>query len=96
MTREKLTKIPIEEAKRTKKKVKRTARIQKKYIGYLRELSANEAGKLLIKNDNEGFAIRNRIKRAAKELGINVVVKKRGNAILFYKELKPKKIKRIK
>ena len=62
----------------------RRPKIKEQYMRYLQNLSRDEAFKLKLKDTKEGYAIRNRINRAAKALGVGVHVEKVGNTILFY------------
>lgn len=81
-----LIKIPIEEAKQMKKRIPREAKVLEQYKRHINALGQNEAGKFKIQNNKEGFAIRARLKRAAQALGLNLVIRKRGNEIVFWKE----------
>ena len=79
-------KVSIEEAKGIKKKYVRKAEKLNQYKGYIIDLAPNEAGKLKIEKAKKYFAIRANIKRAAKDLGLNVKIQKRENYLYFWKE----------
>ena len=82
-------KVPIEEAKQMKKKIPRVAKLVEEYKGYITALSPKEAGRIEIRDDEDGkeaFKIRARIKRAGDALRLKVVIRKRGKEIYFWKE----------
>ena len=81
-----LIKIPIEEAKGMTKKVAREAKKLEEYKRHINTLEQEEAGKLKIKDNKEGFAVRAGLKRAAQALGVKVEIRKRGNEIVFWRE----------
>lgn len=81
-----LIKIPVEEAKSMKKRVARKAEKLEQYKRHINSLAPNEAGKLKIEDDKEGFAVRAGLKRAAQALDMNIKIKKFGNEIVFWKE----------
>ena len=76
----------IEKADKRRKNIERKAEKLKQYKGYITSLTPNEVGKFKIKDDKEYFAIRANLKRAAKDLNLNVKVQKRENYIYFWKE----------
>lgn len=82
-----LTKVSIEEVPKSVPR-KRKGKVQQEYGKHIKSLKEGEAGKFRVKDDKEGFAIRNRIKRAGAALGIVVKVKKVGDEIYFWKEAK--------
>ena len=79
------TRIPLEEA-RAKEKPTASARVLDEYKKYVVAIGPKEAGRFKVADDREGQMIRTRIKRAAVALGLNVVVRKRRNETLFWKE----------
>ena len=82
----KMTKIPLAEAKQMQNKRGRKPEFSTQYIGYLTKLERDKAGKIRIRDDKEGQAIRKRIERAALKLDLDVEIRKVGNEILFWKE----------
>ena len=80
-----LEKISIIEAKKMRKKITKQAKILQEYIKYINDVSETEAGKFKVEDNVEAFRVRSRILRAARELEVDVVVKKFGLEIVFYK-----------
>ncbi len=84
-----LRKVPIEDVPQNLRR-KMRGTVTEEYEKHLLNLKDAEAGKFIIKDDKEGFAIRNRIKRAAESLKIKVKVRKVGREIYFWKLKKGK------
>ncbi len=82
-----LRKVPIEAVPQNLRRKKRGT-VTEEYQKHLLNLKDDEAGKFIIKDEKEGFAIRNRIKRAAESLKIKVKIKKVGREIYFWKPRK--------
>ena len=80
----KFGKVKLKDAKNVKKKVGRQAKILEEYKGYILAIDKAHAGKFTIENDKEGFAVRNRLKRAAEALNTDITIKKRGNEMYFW------------
>jgi len=57
--------------------------LRDKYRKVLEELAPNEAGQYKVKDNDEAFVIRARLKRASEGLDFKVKIKKRGNYITF-------------
>jgi len=83
MTR--FTRIPVEEA-RARERPTANARVLEEYKKYVIAIGPDEAGRFVVSDNREGQMIRTRIKRAATSLGLNVVVRKRHNEVLFWYE----------
>ncbi len=81
-----LSKVRIEDARSAKTSWRHKTTHLERYKQYIEELSEEEAGKLTVKNEKESFAVRNRIRRSAEALGVNVKIKKVGNDLYFWKE----------
>ena len=82
----KMRKIPIEEAKGTKKVIKRKADKLEEYKRYIKSLTPTDAGEFRIKDAKEGFAIRAGLKRAAETLNLKVKIQKRGDRLQVWLE----------
>jgi hypothetical protein len=60
------------------------ARIREEYKTYLKGLKIEEGGELGLEGDEKKITIKNRIKRAAEDLGITIVFKRSGeNSVRF-------------
>ncbi len=60
------------------------ARIREEYKGYLSQLAVGEGGELILGENERKLTARNRLNRAAKELGIRLEYKRsKGNVIRF-------------
>ena len=81
-----LVKVSIQKAQDERITRKSRGRILEQYKRHILVLNEGEAGKLNIRDDKEGFAVRKRIERAADALGVKVRVQKRKDAIYFWKE----------
>ena len=53
---------------------------------YKMDLKNDEAGRLSIENDRDGFAVRALLKRASEALNVTIMIKKVNKQILFWKE----------
>ena len=82
----KLEKFYLEDVHETKIKRYKKGKIQERYKKHIQSLNEGEAGGFRIKDDKDAFTLRARLKRAAKALGLNVKVQKRGNYIYFWRE----------
>ena len=78
--------MPLSEAKNMKSSRRRKSPVLDRYKQYIIELKDNEAGRLAIDNDRDGFAVRALLKRASESLNIVITVKKVNKQILFWKE----------
>lgn len=83
---DKYSTISLNQAKRMKSCRKRKSPALDLYKKYVSELNLNEAGKIILENDKEGFAVRALLKRASESLGMHVTVKKVNDYILFWRE----------
>ena len=73
----------FERAKRNNAMSER-ARIREEYKGYLSQLAIGEGGELILGEHERKLTVRNRLNRAAKELGLKLEYKRsRGNVIRF-------------
>lgn len=60
------------------------ARIKEEYKGYLSQLAIGEGGELILGENERKLTVRNRLNRAAEELGVRLEYKRsRGNVIRF-------------
>ena len=60
------------------------AKNREEYKGFLKGLKAEEGGELLLSDDEKKITIKNRLKRAAEDMGLNVVFKRSGeNSVRF-------------
>lgn len=82
---DKYSTISLNQAKTMKSCRKRKSPALDLYKKYIIELNLNEAGKIILENDKEGFAVRALLKRASEALGIGITVKKVNDYILFWK-----------
>jgi hypothetical protein len=76
----------LEDVHKTKIKRHKKGKIQERYKNHILSLKEGEAGGFKTKDDKDAFTLRARIKRAAKALGMNVKVRKRGDRIYFWRE----------
>jgi hypothetical protein len=56
------------------------------FADYIRQLSPGKAGKLRIGEQEKHTTVRHRLVTAAKALGINIIIKRSGNNIYFWRE----------
>ncbi len=56
------------------------------YANYIQQLSSGQAGKLTIGEDEKHTAIRRRLATAAKAMNINLIIKRSGNNLYFWRE----------
>jgi hypothetical protein len=60
------------------------ARIREEYTAYIKGLRVDEGGELTLEDDEKKITIKNRIKRAADDLGVNITFKRSGdNTVRF-------------
>ncbi len=78
--------IPLSEAKDMKSSRHRKSPVLDRYKQYILDLKNDEAGRLAIENDRDGFAVRALLKRASEALNIEITIKKVNKQILFWKE----------
>ena len=78
--------ISISKAKRMKSSRRRKSPALDRYKQYILDLKNDEAGRLAIKDDRDGFAVRALLKRASEALDIEITIKKVNKQILFWKE----------
>ena len=77
--------VSVEEAKLSKRKVKKSKAVQK-VEDALTKLTSEQSGKIVAKTEKPQ-TIKNRISRVAKALGMNEVrVKRTGDVVYFWKE----------
>ena len=58
----------------------------KEYADYIQQLSHGQAGKLSIGEDEKHTAIRRRLATTAKAMHINLIIKRSGNDLYFWRE----------
>jgi hypothetical protein len=56
------------------------------YADYIQEVVSGEAGKLHAAENENSLTIRRRLISAAKALGINIIIKRSGNELYFWRE----------
>jgi uncharacterized protein YbjQ (UPF0145 family) len=56
------------------------------YADYIQEVVSGEAGKLHAAENENPLTIRRRLISAAKALGINIIIKRSGNELYFWRE----------
>ena len=78
--------IPLSEAREMKSSRQRKSPVLDKYKQYILDLKDDEAGRLSIENDRDGFAVRALLKRASEALNVTITIKKVNKQILFWKE----------
>jgi hypothetical protein len=76
------TTVPMDEAQRLVMPERRAA--QEQYRAYVRQLTAEEAGRPELGPDDKSTTERARLKAAAKAEGINLHIQRTGNAIVFW------------
>lgn len=60
------------------------ARTRDEYRGYLKGLKPLEGGELVLGDDDKKITIKNRLKRAAEELGYNLVFKRSDDTLVRF------------
>ena len=81
--------VPLEEARRAVLPPRRAT--QEQYREYVRGLSADSAGQLELGPDDRPITERARLKAAAKTVGINLHIQRRGNTMVFWETSEPPK-----
>ena len=76
----------LEDVSITKTKRYKKGSIRKRNIRQIQGLEEGEAITFNIKDDSDAFTLRARFKRAAKALGVNIKVQKRGKQVRIWKE----------
>lgn len=61
------------------------ARIREEYRGYLSGLSVGEGGEMNLAEDEKKVTIKNRLKRAAEELGVKLEFKRSGPDVVRFR-----------
>jgi hypothetical protein len=56
------------------------------YIGYLHQLRPGQAGVLTSVGDETATAIRNRVQAVARELRLALIIRRKGDAVYFWRE----------
>jgi hypothetical protein len=56
------------------------------YVTYIQQLPKGQAGRLRIKEQENAFTIRRRLGVAAQTLDINLIIKRSGNDVYFWRE----------
>jgi hypothetical protein len=56
------------------------------YVTYIQQLPKGQAGRLRIGESENPLTIRRRIAVAAQTLGLNLIIKRSGNAVYFWRE----------
>lgn len=60
------------------------ARIREEYKGYLKGLKGGEGGELKLAEHEKKITIKNRLKRAAEDLGVNLAFRRSGPEIVRF------------
>jgi hypothetical protein len=58
----------------------------KEYASYIQQLPQGQAGKLTVGEQEKHPTVRRRLVTAAKALGINIIIKRSGNDLYFWRE----------
>jgi hypothetical protein len=64
----------------------RQGRFINEYANYIQQVPTGQAGKLTIGEEEKQTAVRRRLVTAAKALGINIIIKRSGNDLYFWRE----------
>src|SRR5919202_1462033 len=81
--------VPMEEARRAVLPPRRAT--QEQYQEYVRGLTADAAGQLELGEDDRPITERARLKAAAKAVGKNLEIRRRGNTMVFWETDEPPK-----
>lgn len=60
------------------------AKVREEYRGYLKDLEIGEGGELLLTEDEKKVTIKNRLKRAAKDLDVELEFKRSGTDVVRF------------
>jgi hypothetical protein len=66
------------------------------YADYIQQVTSGQAGRLRIGEQEKHPTVRRRLVTAAQELGINLIIKRSGNDVYFWKEDRAKEQPRTK
>jgi hypothetical protein len=64
----------------------RQGKFIKEYASYIQQLPQGQAGKLTVGEQEKHPTVRRRLVTAAKALGINIIIKRSGNDLYFWRE----------
>jgi hypothetical protein len=64
----------------------RQGKFLNEYADYIQQLPQGQAGKLIVGEQEKHPTVRRRLVTAAKALGINIIIKRSGNDLYFWKE----------
>ncbi len=81
--------VPLQEAMLKTATVK-TAQITQEYLGYIAQLTEDEAGKLQPGEGESVATVRRRLGVAAKSSGKDITVKRQGNEVYFWVQQEPR------
>jgi hypothetical protein len=76
------SRIPLEEAQRSALPPRRA--VQEQYRQYVRGLTGDVAGRIELGEGEKSITERARLKAAAKAEGLNLEIKRQGNALVFW------------
>jgi hypothetical protein len=79
------TTVPVQEAQ-LRTVSGRQAKFSNEYADYIQQLPKGQAGKLSIGEDEKHTAIRRRLVTTAKAMNINLIIKRSGNDLYFWRE----------
>ena len=74
--------VPLDEAQRLVMPPRRAT--QEVYRQYVRQLSPDEAGQLVLGPDDKPITERARLKAAARAEGLNLHIQRKGNTVVFW------------
>jgi hypothetical protein len=79
--------LPLEDARRAVLPPRRATQAQ--YQEYVRGLNRDSAGQLELGPEDRPITERARLKAAAKALGVNLEIRRRGNTMVFWQTTEP-------
>jgi hypothetical protein len=79
------TTVPVQEAQMRTIPGRQGAFINE-YADYIQQVPKGQAGKLRIREDEKHTTVRRRLVAAAQRLGINLIIKRSGNDVYFWRE----------
>jgi len=87
--------VPLQEAI-LKTATGKTAQITKEYLGYIEQLSEDQAGRLQPDEGESVATVRRRLGVAAKLSGKDIIIKRQGNEVYFWEEPYPRLRRQIR
>ena len=81
--------VPMQEAM-LKTSIGKTAQINQEYLGYIQQLSEDQAGRLQPTEDESVATVRRRLGVAAKVSGKDITIKRMGQEVYFWEQPYPR------